>query len=86
VAALLARDPAVHASLEPDAAVLLLSALPMAGADEQAAALLARDPAAHADLGDPGAVAWLLDALRGALGLGCGNSAPLTRPGAPQLI
>jgi hypothetical protein len=63
--ALLARDPAAHATLDdPGAVAHLLSALREAGATGQAEALLARDPAAHATLDDPGAVAALLGALR----------------------
>ena len=71
-AALLARDPAAHASLDdPGGVAHLLDGLREAGADEQAAALasraaalLARDPAARVSLDDPGAVAVLLGALR----------------------
>ena len=37
-----------------------------AGADDAARTLLDRDPAAQASLDDPGGVAWLLEALRGA--------------------
>ena len=45
VAALLARDPSGHASLDdPDYVGRLLDSLREAGAHEQAAALLARDP------------------------------------------
>ena len=65
VAALLARDPAAHASLDDPAAVAsLLRELRMAGVGAQATALLARDPAAHASLDDPAAVASLLRELR----------------------
>ena len=64
-AALLARDPAAHVTLDDPAAVAgLLGALDAAGADDQVAALLARDPAARVTLDDPGAVAWLLGVLR----------------------
>ena len=64
-AALLARDPAAHVSLDdPVGVAVLLDRLREAGADEQAAALLARDPAAHVSLDDPAAVAELLDSLR----------------------
>jgi len=64
-AALLARDPAAHVSLDdPYRVAGLLDSLRRAGADEQAATLLARDPAAHAALDDPRGVAVLLGSLR----------------------
>ncbi len=63
--ALLARDPAAHASLsDPGGVADLLEQLRRMGAHEQADALLARDPAAHASLDNRDAVADLLDQLR----------------------
>ena len=64
-AALLARDPATHATLDNPDVVWLLDILRKAGADEQAAALASRT-AAHAPLDNPGRVARLLDGLRAA--------------------
>ena len=64
-AALLARDPAAHVSLDdPGGVAVLLGSLRGAGAHDQAAALLARDPAAHVSLDSPEGVAVLLDRLR----------------------
>ncbi|SFO06930.1 hypothetical protein SAMN04487980_10541, partial [Streptomyces sp. cf124] len=64
-AALLARNPAAHVSLDdPFAITRLLDVLRTVGAHEQVAALLARDPAAHVSLGPPNGVALLLDQLR----------------------
>jgi hypothetical protein len=62
IAALLARNPAAHASLDGVAGIDLLGVLWGARADAQVAALLARDHAAHFPLDAD--VAALLDALR----------------------
>ena len=59
-AALLARDPAAHATLDSPVDVARLRE---AGAHEHAAALAVR-AAAHAPLDDPGSVVLLLDSLR----------------------
>jgi uncharacterized protein YidB (DUF937 family) len=64
IAALLARDPAVHANLnDPYAVAQLLRALRRAGGTEQVGVLADR-AAAHANLNNPYAVARLLRALR----------------------
>jgi hypothetical protein len=63
-AALLARDPAAHVSLDDPAGVaLLLDSLREAGAQDQTAALASR-AAAHVSLDDPADVHWLLDTLQ----------------------
>ena len=66
-AALLARDPAAHVTLDDlDAVTQMLNDLRLMrwpDPKQQAAALAAR-AAAHAHLDDPGGVAWLLPALR----------------------
>lgn len=65
VKALLARDPAAHASLDnPSHVAALLGALRYAEAAEQVKALLARDPAAHVSVDDSFYAAELLEALR----------------------
>jgi uncharacterized protein YidB (DUF937 family) len=64
VAALLARDPATHVSVDdPEAIVTLLGSLWEAGAQQQVTVLADR-AAKHAALGDPAGVASLLDSLR----------------------
>ena len=64
VAALLARDPAAHVSLDDlGGVILLLDQLRRARAHEQAAALASR-AAAHVPLDNPGGVASLLNSMR----------------------
>ena len=86
-AALLARDPAAHVSLDdPGGVARLLGVLREAGAQEQAAALLARDPAAHVSLDYLGDVAFLLGSLRlaGAARAGRRAGRPGRRPRLPR--
>jgi hypothetical protein len=65
VAVLLAREPALHVSLnDPVTVGRLLYALRTLGEDGQAAALIARDPATHVPIDDGFAVGMLLDGLR----------------------
>ena len=65
VTALLARDPAGHASLDdPGGVAELLRVLRVAGASDAVTTLLARDPAGHASLDNPGGVPALLRVLR----------------------
>jgi hypothetical protein len=84
MAALLARDPAVHTPIDtPFCVALPLDSLQGARAKEQAVAQLARDPAAHAPLDDLFGVVWLLDSLREA---GAEEQAAMlaNRAGAPS--